>query len=74
MQASLLMERELLRYRLVDDFYEEWLERITEFVSAAGETPAPSHSLPPLPPLTGDMAHDAPPPPHRQDVALERKA
>ena len=45
-QAALLMARELLRYRPVDDFYEEWLDRIAELVSAAGGYPMPSLSLP----------------------------
>ena len=38
------MARELLRYRPVDDFYEDWLDRIIELVSAAGGSPAPSLS------------------------------
>ena len=33
------MERKLLRYRPVDDLYEDWLDRITELVSAAGGSP-----------------------------------
>ena len=43
----LLMAHELLRYHPVDNLYEDWLDRITELVSAAGEAPAPSRSLPP---------------------------
>ena len=27
------MARELLRYRPIDDLYEDWLDRITELVS-----------------------------------------
>ena len=38
------MARELLRYRPVDDLYEDWLDRIAELVSAAGGSPAPSLS------------------------------
>ena len=34
------MARELLRYRPIDDLYEDWLDRITELVSATG---APFH-------------------------------
>ena len=44
--AALLPAREFLHYRPVDDFYDEWLARITELVSAAGGSPAPSLSLP----------------------------
>ena len=44
--AALLMARELLCYRPVDDFYEEWLERIIELISAAGDSTAPARSLP----------------------------
>ena len=47
-QAMLLMACELLRYRPVDDLYEDWLDRIAELVSAAGGSPVPSLSLPPL--------------------------
>ena len=69
-QAALLMARELLCYRLVDDLYEDWLDDIAELVSAARGSPAPSLSLPWPPPAVGDVAHGAPPPPPRQDVAL----
>ena len=44
--AALLLARELLHYRPVDDLYEDWLARITELVSAAGGSPLPSLSLP----------------------------
>ena len=37
--AMLLLARELLHYRPVDDLYEDWLARITELVSAAGGSP-----------------------------------
>ena len=56
------MAHELLRYRPVDDLYEDWLDHIAELVSAAGGSPAPSLSLPRPPPATGDVAHKAPPP------------
>ena len=42
--AVLLLACEILHYRPVDDLYEEWLARITELVSAAGGSPAPSLS------------------------------
>ena len=40
--ASLLLARELLHYRPVDDLYEDWLARITELVSTAGGSPLSS--------------------------------
>src|SRR3990170_4947204 len=64
------MARKLLRYRPVDNLYEDWLDRIAELVSAAGGSPAPSLSLPRPPPATGGVAHGAPPPPLHQDGAL----
>ena len=69
-RAALLMAHELLRYRPVDDLYEDWLDRIVELVRAAGGSPTPSYSLPHPPPATGDAAHEAPPPPQHQDGAL----
>ena len=39
-QAALLMARELLCYRPVDNLYEDWLDRIAELANAAG---APLH-------------------------------
>ena len=56
-RAVLLMAHELLRYRPVDDLYEDWLDRVAELVCAAGGSPAPSLSLPRPPPATCDMAH-----------------
>ena len=70
-RATLPMAHELLRYRPVDDLYEDWLDRIAELVSAAGIYPVPSLLLPRPPPATGDAAHGAPPPPLHQDGALE---
>ena len=57
-RAALLAANELLRYRPVDDLYEEWLDRVAELIRAAGGSPAPSHSMPPLnqPRATGLMA------------------
>jgi len=69
-QAALLMARELLRYRSVDNLYEDWLDRIAELGSVAGGSPVPSLSLPRPPPAAGDVAHRAPPPPPPQDGAL----
>ena len=44
-RAALIAANELLRYRPVDDVYEEWLDHITELVRAAGGSPAPSVPL-----------------------------
>ena len=49
-RAALLMAHELLHYRPVDDLHEDWLDHITELVSAVGGPPAPSLLLP-HPPL-----------------------
>ena len=38
-RAALLMAYELLRYRPVDDLYEDWLDRIAKLVSTAGWLP-----------------------------------
>ena len=62
-RAALIAANELLRYRPVDDLYEEWLDRVAELVRAAGGSPTPSHSLPLPQPVAGDGAHGAPPPP-----------
>ena len=34
-RAALIAANELLRYRPVDDLYEEWLDRVAELVRAA---------------------------------------
>ena len=71
-QATLLMARELLRYRPVGYLYEELLERIAELVSVAhGGSTEPARSLPKQPPAAGDVAHGAPPPPPDQGVIIE---
>ena len=44
-RATLIAANELLRYRPVDDVYEEWLDRVAELVRAAGGSPAPSVPL-----------------------------
>ena len=43
--ASLLLARELLHYRPVNNLYEDWLARITELVGATGGSPLRSLSL-----------------------------
>ena len=53
-RAALIAANELLRYRPVDDLYEDWLDRVAELVRAAGGSPAPSHSLPPPQPAAVD--------------------
>ena len=68
-RVAILMAHEILRYRPVDDLYEDWLDRIAELVRAAEGSPAPSLSLPRPPPATGDVAHGATPPPLHQDGA-----
>ena len=70
-QAALLMVRELHCYHPVNDFYEEWLERIAKLVSAAGGSVAPARSLPQQPPAAVDVAHGAPPPRPTQGVIIE---
>ena len=47
-RAALVMAHELLRYRPVDNLYEDWLDCIAELVRTAGGSPAPSLSLPHL--------------------------
>nr|XP_040243975.1 serine/arginine repetitive matrix protein 1-like [Aegilops tauschii subsp. strangulata] len=64
------MACELLRYRPVDDLYEDWLDRTAKLVSAAVGSPAPSLSLPRPPPAAGDVAPPTPPTPPCQDIAL----
>ena len=56
----------LLRYRPVDDLYEDWLARITELVSAAGGSPLPSLLLPRPPSYAGGEEQEMPPPPPPQ--------
>ena len=41
-RVVLIAANELLRYRLVDDLYEDWLDRVAELVRAAGGSSAPS--------------------------------
>src|SRR3954471_22585149 len=38
-RAALIAANELLRYRPVDDVYEEWLDRVAELLRAAGALP-----------------------------------
>ena len=53
-RAALIAANELLRYRPIDDFYEEWLDHVAELVRAAGGSPASSFSLHRAPPRAGD--------------------
>src|SRR3954471_1915114 len=69
-RAALIMANELLRYRPVDDVYEEWLDRVAELVRAAGGSPAPSVPLHRTPPRAGDEAPGAPQPPPPQEGAM----
>ena len=68
--AALLLARELLHYRPVDDLYEDWLARITELVSAAGGSPLSSLSLPHPPFRAGGEDQEVPPPHPPQEGAL----
>ena len=59
-RAALITANELLRYRPVDDVYEEWLDRVAELVRAAGGSPALSVPLHRTPPRAGDEARRRP--------------
>ena len=73
-RAALIAANELLRYRPVDDVYEEWLDRVAELVRAAGGSPAPSVPLHRTPPRAGDEAPAAPrPPPPQEDAMAPRR-
>ena len=49
-RAALIAANELLRYRPIDDVYEEWLDRVAELVRATGGSPArPFHCTAPRP-------------------------
>ena len=61
---------ELLRYRPIDDLYEEWLDRVAELVRAAGGSPASSFLLHRAPPCAGKEAPGAPQPPPPQEGTL----
>src|SRR4051812_1161123 len=54
---ALIAANELLRYRPIDDVYEEWLDRVAELVHAEGGSPASSAPLRRTPPRAG---HEAP--------------
>src|SRR3954470_1507762 len=73
-RSALIAANELLRYRPVDDVYEEWLDRVAELVRAAGGSPAPSAPLRRTPPHAG---HEAPgayqPPPLQEDTMAPRR-
>ena len=62
-RAALIAANELLRYRPIDDVYEEWLDRVVELVPAAVGAPMPSFSLHRTPPYAGNEAPGAPQPP-----------
>src|SRR3954465_1621337 len=66
---------ELLRYRPVDDVYEEWLDRVAELIRSAGGSPAPSPPLRCTPPRVGNEAPGAfQPPPLQEDAMAPRRA
>src|SRR3954470_24129575 len=73
-RAALITANELLRYRPVDDVYEEWLGRAAELVRAAGGSPAPSAPLRRTPPRAGNEAPGAfQPPPLQEDAMAPRR-
>ena len=53
-RAALITANELLRYRPINDVYEEWLDSVAELVCAAGGSPAPSVLLHRTLPRAGD--------------------
>src|SRR4051812_34954102 len=59
-RAALIAANELLCNRLVDDVYEEWLDRVAKLVRAAGGSPTPSFPLHRTPPRAGDEPPGAP--------------
>ncbi len=69
-RAALIAANELLRYRPVDNVYEEWLDRVAELVRAAGGSPVLFFSLYRAPPCAGNEAPGAPQPPPPQEGAL----
>src|SRR4051812_19440444 len=74
-RAALIAANELLRYRPVDDVYEEWLDRVAELVRAAGGSPAPSVPLRRAPSRAGNEAPGAyQPPPLQEDAMASRRA
>ena len=52
-RAALIAANELLRYRPVDDVYEEWLDRVTELVRAGGGLPRAIFLAAPRPAMRG---------------------
>ncbi|KAE8792255.1 hypothetical protein D1007_33190 [Hordeum vulgare] len=60
------MATELLRYRPTPDRHDDWLHRIEEVITAAGDSAALSCSVRPLPCLANNEEQDTPPPPPRR--------
>src|SRR3954471_17425351 len=74
-RAALIAANELLRYRPVNDVYEEWLDRVAELVRAVGGSPAPSAPPRRTPPRVGNEAPGAfQPPPLQEDAMALRRA
>src|SRR4051812_47939413 len=74
-RAALIAANELLRYRPVDDVYEEWLDRIAELIRTAGGSPAPSVPMRRTPPPAGNEAPGAYQlPPLQEDAMAPRRA
>ncbi|KAE8809847.1 Puromycin-sensitive aminopeptidase [Hordeum vulgare] len=68
---ALAMAIELLRYQPAPDRHNDWLQRIEELVSAAGDSTSLSCSFRPQLSQANDEEQDAPPPPPRRDVCPE---
>ncbi|KAE8793384.1 hypothetical protein D1007_31968 [Hordeum vulgare] len=62
-QRAFAMASELLRYWPAPDRHNDWLQRIEELVTAAGDPVVLSCSYRPQPSLANDEEQDAPPPP-----------
>ena len=73
-RAALIAANELLRYRPVDDVYEEWLDRVAELVRAAGGSPVPPHRATPTPPVVAALlgGSQAPPTSHHVKTFVRR--
>src|SRR3954468_1678814 len=73
-RAPLIAANKLLRYRPIDDVYEEWLDRVAELIRAAGGSPAPYAPLRRTPPRAGNEAPGAyQPRPLQEDAVAPRR-
>ncbi|KAE8784148.1 hypothetical protein D1007_42320 [Hordeum vulgare] len=63
-RCALAMATELLCYPPAPDRHDDWLHRIEEFITAAGDSTTLSCSLRPQPSLANNEEQDVPPHPH----------